>query len=469
MIQGSGSAFWLLKHELRLYWRAGLVRQMSSVFLVVALVLLHVVAAVVAFKLQDAPSMPPGPRLLMVTGLLGFFFATMLSRCLFLVLEALYTRRDTDLLLTSPLAPSAFTGARAMGIALTVTLEFAALLFPFADIFVIVGYVDWLKVYLLVPAFAILSASLALLIVLGTFQLLGARRTRKFARIVSTVVSIGFAALFIAPGLMPERSAQALGDLGRQAAVSGAALIWQPATLVLDGFAPTLIFSLACGALFAATVRVMGARFLSASLLSTGMTTSSRRAGSADTTRFRSDPHRILVSKEMRLIARNSSLILELMPQVGLAAPIAFTLWKLQFEGAPWAWLSVILVAGSCAGVLSWLIFTGEDAPDLLASSPTSRKAILRAKVEAALWPVLVLISVPLLVLLKPHPGFAVALFVCSAGCAASCAMLHVGGKSQRKPAGLNAHRKSAPGNGIVELLVVAGWMLVCAGMMWLT
>ncbi|WP_143133267.1 hypothetical protein [Pseudoduganella namucuonensis] len=438
-------------------------------FLIVALVLMHLVAAATEFALEDAPPMPRGLRLLIVTGLISFVFGTMLSRCLFLVIEAIYTRRDMELLLTSPLAPTSFIGARAMSIAITVTLEFAALLFPFADIFVMLGHMDWLKVYLLVPAFAMLTTSLALLIALGMFQLLGPRRTHVFAQIMSAVVGISFLLVIQLPSMMPRQTPQGLGDLGRQAAETGAALIWQPASLILNGFAATLIFTVGCIALFIATVRALGGPFVSASLLSSGTSKGLGRAQSAETMVFRSDPHKILVSKELRLIARDPGLLSQLLQQLGYAAPIALILWKYQSDGTPWMWLSLILISGSCASALSWLIFTAEDAPDLLGTSPMSRKAILRAKVEAALTPLMVLISVPLFMLLKRHPVFAVSLVVCSAGCAASCALLNVRGGSHRKRAEFNARHQGAPGSGIVEILVIVGWMACCAGIMWLS
>lgn len=461
----SGSALWLLRHELRLYWRTGFVKQMSSMFLYAALILMHVVAGAIAFSLEFAPPMPAELRVMITTGLIWFVFVTMLSRCLHLVIEAIYTRRDMELLLTSPLAPAAFIGARAMSIAITVTLEFAALLFPFANVFVLMGYLGWLKAYLMVPAFAMLAASVALPVALGLFRMLGPRRTQVFAQIMASVIGIAFLVLSLLPGMAPRPNAQDLGKLGHRASVGASDLLWQPARMLLNGFGPALLFALGCGALFLLAVKTLGSPFVSASLQSAA-STNARRAHSGATMVFRSDVKKILVSKEMRLLARDPGLLSQLLQQLVYAIPIAYLLWKSEAGGTPWIWLSLILVVGSCAGALSWLVFTAEDAPDLLATSPVPRKVLVRAKLEAVLTPVLVLISVPLFVLLKRHPVFAVVLVLCSAGCAVSCAMLNAGGEHHRKRAQFNARHKGAPGSGIVEVLVIAAWMLLCAGFM---
>lgn len=469
MIAQPGSALWLLQHELRLFWRAGLVRRMSAVFLVVAVVLMHMVAAAIAFSLELAPPVAYSAQLLNATGFLGFVFVMMLSRCLYLVIEALYTRRDMELLLTSPLAPTSFIGARAMSIAATVTLEFAALVFPFADIFVLLGHLEWAKCYLVVPALAMLTASLALMIAVGMFRLVGPKRTHVFAQVMAAAVGIGLLLVMQLPSLVPPPTASGIDELGRQVTQGGTAIFWRPAAWFLDGFVPTLAFTVGCMALFAATARMLGARFVSASLLSSALPTVKARARTAEVPGFRSDPHKILVSKELRLIARDPGLLGQMLQQIGYAAPLALIFWKYQSSGTPWLWLSLILVAGSCASGLSWLVFQAEDAPDLLRTSPTPRKAILRAKVEATMAPLMVLVSLPLFVLVKHHLVFAILLIVCSSGCAASCALLNVRGAGDRKRAEFNARHKSAPGSGIVEVLVILGWMLLCAGLTWLS
>ncbi len=54
------------------------------------------------------------------------------------------------------------------------------------------------------------------------------------------------------------------------------------------------------------------------------------------------------------------------------------------------------MTAGQLAGGLTWVVVSGEDAPDLIASAPVSERAVVRAKLEAVMGAV-ALIFTPLL------------------------------------------------------------------------
>lgn len=465
----AGSAAWLLQHELRLFWRGRGPKRFSMVFLGIVLVLLHLIGAALAFATTSTQPAPPVVRLLIFTVGMAFLLVTMLSRCLFLVVEALYTRRDMELLLTSPLAPSAFVGARTVGIAATVTLEFALLIFPFANAFVLFGQFEWAKAYLLVPACAMLAACLALLIGLAMFRLFGPRRTKVFAQILSALIGMGFVLLGQLPNLMQQQDKPGLAPFGKEAVRQGMAWVGQLAALVLDGVLPTLIFTgLAIAALTTAALS-LGKPFVAASLASSAPQARKRGAGKATAAAFRASPHRILVAKELRLIARDPALMAQILQQIVFAAPLGFMLWKANAQGTPWVWLTLILVVGSCASALGWIVFTAEDAPDLLAASPMPRRTLLRAKLEAALTPVAPIAALPLIVLPPTHPVFAVTLALCASGAAFSCILLHVRRGGNRKRAEFNARDHGSSGSGIVELLILLGWILLCAAITWLS
>jgi ABC-2 type transport system permease protein len=112
-----GSIPWLMRHELRLYARSGVVKGTSLTFLIIAEILLHLVAAAIAFALSAASAhgsegIPASLPLLLVTGGLAFTFIFMLSRSLNGIVQVLYTRADLDLLLSSPVAPESIIGVR---------------------------------------------------------------------------------------------------------------------------------------------------------------------------------------------------------------------------------------------------------------------------------------------------------------------------------------------------------------------
>jgi len=105
----------------------------------------------------------------------------MLSRSLNGIVQVLYTRADLDLLLSSPLLPTSIIGVRVGTVALTVTLEVAMLVWPFVNVFVLFGLFGWSKLYLLLPALAMLTTSLGVVLALTLFRLLGPRTTRVVA------------------------------------------------------------------------------------------------------------------------------------------------------------------------------------------------------------------------------------------------------------------------------------------------
>ena len=67
--------------------------------------------------------------------------------------------------------------------------------------------------------------------------------------------------------------------------------------------------------------------------------------------------------------------------------PPALLLWRSYQRAGSLVLLAPVLVmaAGQLAGGLAWLAISGEDAPDLVATSPIARGIALRAKIEAVI------------------------------------------------------------------------------------
>jgi ABC-2 type transport system permease protein len=57
----------------------------------------------------------------------------------------------------------------------------------------------------------------------------------------------------------------------------------------------------------------------------------------------------------------------------------------------------IVMAAGQLAGGIAWLSISGEDAPDLIATTPLARSAVMRAKIEVVLITIAVVLT-PLLV-----------------------------------------------------------------------
>jgi ABC-2 type transport system permease protein len=475
-----GSIPWLMQHELRLYWRSGVVKATSLTFLIIAQIVLHLAAAVVAFAMRAASahggsSLPATLPLLLITGGLAFCFILMVSRALNGIVQVLYTRADLDLLLSSPLAPKSIIGTRVGAVALTVTQEVALLAWPFANVFVLFGVYSWSKLYLLIPAMGMLATSLGVVLALTLFRLLGPRTTRIVGQVLAALIGMGVFLLSQLPNLMHHGPQRGPGNYSGFAALLssdawhlGALLI--PGRLVLAGYWPTVLFTLINAGLLLVTVRVLSGRFLRAATAIGSMGSARGTRVSARPLRFRGSLRAVLIVKELRLIRRDPLLLMQLLQQSIYLLPLCLVLWRQPLGGAgraPWLWLAMILMSGTLATALAWITIAAEDAPELLTAAPLTRATVVRAKIEAALLPLAPLWLLPLLVLWRTHLWFAVSLTLCAFGCSVSTALLQVHRPPGRRD-GFKTRSKGAPGKGFIEMGVILSWILLCVLVTWL-
>ncbi len=480
MTLAPGSIPWLMRHELRLYMRSGVLKGSSFTFLIIVEILLHLAAVAVAFALRAASAyggqgVPPALPLLLVTGGLAFTFIFMLSRSLNGIVQVLYTRADLDLLLSSPLAPDSIIGVRVATVALTVTLEVALLVWPFANVFVLFGMFSWAKLYLLLPAIGMLATSLGVVLALTLFRLLGPRTTRIVGQILAALIGMAIFLLTQLPNLMRHGPQRGPGNYGGFAVLLRAdpahlGAILLPARLVLAGYGPSLLFTLGCAMLLLLTVRVLSGRFMRAATAVGSMGSARGAPVSARPLRFRSSLRAVLILKELRLIRRDPLLLMQLLQQSIYLVPLCLVLWRQSrggSAGVPWLWLGIILVSGTLATALAWITIAAEDAPELLTAAPLTRALVVRTKIEAALLPLVPLWLVPLPILGRSHLWFAVSLALCAFGCSVSTALLQV----YRPPAKRDSFRtraRGAPGKGFLEMGVILSWIILCALLTWI-
>lgn len=475
-----GSILWLLRHELRLYTRSGVLKGTSLTFLIIVEILLHLGAGAVAFVLRAASAyqgtvIPPALPLLLITGGLASCFIFMLSRSLNGIVQVLYTRADLDLLLSSPIAPNSIIGVRVGAVALTVTLEVAMLAWPFANMFVLFGLFSWSKLYLLIPAIGMLTTSLGVVLALTLFRLLGPRTTRIVGQVLAALIGMGLFLLSQLPNLMrhgPRHGPSNYHGFGTLLTALAGRLgpILIPARLVLAGYWPTVLFTLACAVLLLFTMRVLSGRFVHAATAIGSMGNARSSRISVRPLRFRGSLHPVLIVKELRLIRRDPLLVMQLLQQSIYVVPIGLLLWRQPLGGSggvPWLWLGMILVSGTLATALAWITVAAEDAPELLTAAPVTRATVVHAKIEAALLPLAPLWLVPLLVLGRTHLWFAMSLALCAFGCSVSTALLQVY-RTPAKRESFKSRRKGEPGKGFIEMAVILAWILTCAVVTWI-
>ncbi len=469
-----GSIAWLMRHEFRLFWR-GLIGNFSGNITTIFLVaLLHLIAVPVALALEHFPAMPQEKTALILTMVGGFVLLLMISRGLILAVQALYARGDMDLMLSSPLAPRSIIGVRTGMIAASLTLEFAVLMWPFTNVFVLFGMLAWAKAYILLPALGFLATSISLLLALVLFHLVGARRTRVIAQVMSALIASGFMLVTQLPNLMAKSAGRAPAFGVRAYATQPASvdpMFLQPAIAIMNGFMPTLAFALACAAIFALTSRQLAGSFMRASVASAGIGTGigagrgagkrSRRPGAA--LHFHSGTRVVVILKELRLIARDPWLLTQLLQQNTFVLPLGIVLWRESAKGLPIVWGAAILLAGFTASALAWITIAAEDVPDLLAAAPMAAGEMAMIKLQAALLPVLPIVVLPVLVLWRSHGWLGFSIATCSLGSAVSCAALHVRDRPTGKRRDFRRRGKGHMGQGFIELAVLIGWAGVCA------
>jgi ABC-2 type transport system permease protein len=466
-----GSISWLMRHEFRLYWR-GMSKSFSgNAAIIFLLVLLHLIAIPVAFGLRHLPALPPRALAMTLTAAGGFVLLLMISRGLITAVQALYARGDMDLMLSSPLAPLSIITVRALFIAASVTLEFAALIWPFANMFVLFGMFAWLKAYVLLPALGLLATSMSLLLALLLFHLVGARRTRVIAQVLSALIAAGFMLLLQLPNIMAKSSGRGSAS-GASAWASHApppdSALWTPALAIVDGFLPMFALAAASAAIFALTAHLLAGSFIRASIESASIGAGKRARTPSAALRFGTNRRAILILKELRLIARDPWLLTQLLQQSLFLLPLGVVLWRQSVKGLPLVWGLVIVLAGFIASALSWITVAAEDVPELLAAAPTAGDEIVRVKLEAALLPILPLVLIPPLALWPSHWWLGVSIAVCASGSALSCALLNVRDQTPGKRRDFRARQKGNPGRGFVELAAIGAWVGICALMVWL-
>lgn len=458
---GPGGFFWLLRHELRLMYRDARSKAASWISALVLFVLLHGLAVPLALGIQVTIRVSETIPLAMVSGLVGLTFLTLSARSLTLAVQMLYERGDVELLVSSPLPPRAWFAVRASAIALRGTVEYALLLLPVANVFIAFGQLRWLLVYVSLPLGALLATSAALWLALGMLRLMGPRRTRLFAQIFAGLIGLGAALLVQLPALSGYDD-DSFDALARWKGLPGAhSALWLPARLAMGASPWSPVMALLCVATFVTSVRLLAAPFISGLTLAAHADVRRPRKNAA-LPRFGSGARRALIKKELRVALRDPWLMTQLLQQnlFLLPATLMFTRWNLH--GVSFAWLAIVMCAGTSASALGWLASCGEEAPELIGSAPILALDRLLAQLIASLVPVAAAVFVGCAALAFFHPYGALVIGVCSLGNAFCNAFFNV---RLKRPAKRHEFRRrnqtNLPGL-LVELALMSVWVTLC-------
>ena len=408
---------WLAMHEFRLAWRdtlammtgghhVRLIGWLMGGGLVYGLMLL--IAWFSLRPLTEAGLTVDKPMLVLISGMGLLFWTVTLSQALEAVTRIYYGRSDLDLILSSPLSANLVFAVRAGAVLVSTAALGALLISPIVITLAVQDGPRWLSAFLVLLALAALSAAIAMAVTRLLFRIVGPRRTRLIAQIIAGIVGAGFVIGIQAAAILSHEGFSRLAffqsDSLIAAAPDEACLLWLPARAVLGEPLPALAlvsFSLAILVLTTALIAPSYGRLASAAAGLTHIRSQRRPAARsfAPTTQ-----RQALRRKEWKLLRRDPWLLSQTLMQLLYLVPPALLLWINFGAGAGEGTFVVVvpvlvMACGQLAGGLAWLAISGEDAHDLVATAPLTQATILRAKIEAVL-AVIAIVLAPLLLLL---------------------------------------------------------------------
>src|SRR5262249_42343539 len=252
------SPLFLLRHELRLQWRALSKKTPLLVTLAVLIVFLHAIAAGLAYSVRFMPPVPANALVAGITCALAFLLLMSISSGIVVAMQNIYARGDMDLLLSSPLAPRTLVLVRGFAIAATLCGGACVLLLPFANMLALFVTAKWLLAYAALICVALLGTGVSLILAHGLFRLLGPRRARLFAQILGGLLAAVLPLVGQIPNAMSASTQQhAAGGLMAMLDHGPApdSLLWLPARAFTgDPLALAVIASICCAVFAVATI-----------------------------------------------------------------------------------------------------------------------------------------------------------------------------------------------------------------------
>ena len=391
---------WFAGHEFRLAWRDWLSmmtagkrgrERLVAVVLVVFVALMHLFAWSMVRRVADVGTHPDKAALVGITGSLLLSFSLMLSQAMESVTRAFYARSDLELILSSPVETARVFAVRIGALAVSTALLGLVLAAPVINVLAVVGGPYWLAAYGVVAAMGLIASSLAVAVTVALFRSIGPKRTRLVAQIVAAVIGAAFVIGLQVAAILSYGTISRFSVLESAGVVSHAPALtswfWEPARAVLGDAGALAIVGgvglVSVALVIAAFAGSFGDHVVAAS--SVAFDPRRQRAGAV----FRGGSALgALRRKEWMLLRRDPWLVSQTLMQLLYLLPPALLLWKSFSDGHGALLLLVpvlVMASGQLAGGLAWLAISGEDAPDLVATAPVPRRAVIRAKVEAVM------------------------------------------------------------------------------------
>jgi ABC-2 type transport system permease protein len=457
---------WLLRHELRLGWRAlGSARRVFAALALLGWLGFHMPAWFIMSRASPGRWVAIGAPFAIAAS--AFVILLLLSTAFGLAVRAVYDRGDLDLLGSAPIPPANVYAVRAayVGVA-SVTFVF---LFwaPFMHAGALLGRPSLLLGYPVILAIGLACASLALAGTLALARAVGVSRARVLAQVLGALVGAAFVLVSQAQVLLPVSVRGALAEWATRGAghawlTPASPLAW-PARAVLGEPGPALAVIVAGVALFALIVTSTQRGFIEAAQRSNEVPAPKRARGptvvAART--FASGLARIVIGKELKLIARDPLLIAKSLLQVLYLIPLLVIMAR-KTAPALVAAPALVLIVSNLAASLTWIAVSAEEAPDLVNAAPVSAARVALYKVCAALL-LPAALSVPFVIGYGFESVFGAAVVAISvAGAALTSAAIETWTGKPAPMKNLSARHKDNVVVGMAEAFSGMAWGFAC-------
>ncbi len=440
---GRGSFPALVAHDVRLALRrtfsrfSSLQASTAVVIAVAVFFVLHLIAwgglkwVSSLHSLQDDQQ----SHLLVLTCAFVFIFPWMISQAINMATRLLYSYGDLDLWLASPIPQRRIVAAHATAIAIDSMLSLGILLVPLIDSLILIDGLRWTALYPTLIASCLLATALGLAATVGLFRLIGPRRTRTAAQIMSTLIGAAFVVALQALQMVPDHLREQITAGIVPQAQDGVGRIspWlMPVYAATGDLSALLIWCLIATFAFVAMAIVVGPMFCDSAMTAAGSPSDGRRhqdLNSRSKRPFRHGLGAIVRHKELRLVLRDPWLLSQLALQITYTLPVALIVWRNQNgEGSLALSVSpaIIVIASQISASLAWLAISGEQAPELLACAPVKKSAIERRKLESLILPIALALLIPVAALAMNSFETAALTFVFGIAAATSTALLNL-------------------------------------------
>jgi len=373
---------------------AGNRRSFAAALIMLAIVglALHLPAYAVIGRFGAMGATPDKSALISVSLIVTLYASLLLSQAMESVTRTLYSRGDLDLVLSSPVAPVRLFSVRIATNGLLIAVMAVVLSAPLIDVLVITGGPRWLAAYGVAVSVGFTAAAVAVAITIGLFRLLGPRRTRIVAQVFAAVIGASFAIGIQVIAIVYYGTFTQRVFVASDATIANSppenSLLWLPARAVLGDVSALIVIIAAAVAILALVMAVFAPRLGEHSIAATDLPASigRRRRRRRD---FRSgSAASAMRRKEWLLLRRDPWLVSQTLTQLLYLLPPALLLAR-NFGQSTGILVVVVMVlvtvGGQLAGALAWLAISGEDAPDMVTTAPVAPVAVTRAKVEAVM------------------------------------------------------------------------------------